>query len=424
MNDLLTSGLLSVIIILLVVCIVLVSKNKPQNGEEAQKRLSEFLLGEMNRLSQENSRSEARLREEIASLRRDLQAQSADNNDKLLRQVMLLSESNEKRLQDVRNVVDNNLQKMTDNNDKKLDEMRQVVDEKLQKTLETRLGESFKQVSTRLEQVHQGLGEMHTLATDVGDLKKVLANVKTRGTWGEVQLGALLEQILAPSQYVTNYAVNPDQPANRVEYAVRLPGRDKDQPVYLPIDAKFPLEDYQLLLKAQDEGNLEQIALSGKALENRIKLFAKDVQSKYLQPPYTTDFALIFLPLEGLYSEILRREGLADLLQRDYRVTIVGPTTIAALLNSLQMGFRTLAIEQKADEAWKTLSTIRTGFSEFEKLLEKTQKKLQEASNSIDTAARKTRVIDRRLKKVSSLEDKDEVLLSELAASEDFVADE
>lgn len=424
MNDLLTSGLLSVIIILLVVCIVLVSKNKPQNGEEAQKRLSEFLLGEMNRLSQENSRSEARLREEIASLRRDLQAQSADNNDKLLRQVMLLSESNEKRLQDVRNVVDNNLQKMTDNNDKKLDEMRQVVDEKLQKTLETRLGESFKQVSTRLEQVHQGLGEMHTLATDVGDLKKVLANVKTRGTWGEVQLGALLEQILAPSQYVTNYAVNPAQPANHVEYAVRLPGRDKDQPVYLPIDAKFPLEDYQLLLKAQDEGNLEQIALSGKALENRIKLFAKDVQSKYLQPPYTTDFALIFLPLEGLYSEILRREGLADLLQRDYRVTIVGPTTIAALLNSLQMGFRTLAIEQKADEAWKTLSTIRTGFSEFEKLLEKTQKKLQEASNSIDTAARKTRVIDRRLKKVSSLEDEDEVLLSELAASEDFVADE
>ena len=424
MDDLLTSGLLVLIIALLFVCIVLLIKNKPQDNEEAQKRLSEGLLGEMNRLAQENARSEGRLREEMSALRRDLQSQSADNNDKLLRQVIMLSESNENRLQAVREVVDSNLQKMSENNEKKLDEMRLVVDEKLQQTLETRLGESFKQVSNRLEQVHQGLGEMHNLAADVGDLKKVLANVKTRGTWGEVQLGALLEQILAPSQYETNYAVNPSQPANRVEYAVRLPGREKDQPVYLPIDAKFPLEDYQLLLKAQDEGNLEQIVASSKALESRIKLFAKDVQRKYLQPPYTTDFALIFLPLEGLYSEILRLEGLSDLLQREYRVTVVGPTTIAALLNSLQMGFRTLAIEQKADEAWKTLSTIRTGFSEFEKILEKTQNKLKQASDSIDLASQKTRVIGRRLKKVSSLDEQDEVLLGELAASEALVADE
>ena len=424
MDNLLTNGLFAVIIVLLAVCIMLLIKNKPHDVEQAQKHLAEALLGEINRLAQENARSEGRLREEMVSLRREMQSQSADSNDKLLRQIMLLSQSNENRLSAVREVVDTNLQKMTASNEKKLDEMRQVVDEKLQLTLETRLGESFKLVSTRLEQVHQGLGEMHNLAADVGDLKKVLANVKTRGTWGEVQLGALLEQILAPSQYATNYAVNPSQPTNRVEYAVRLPGREKDQPVYLPIDAKFPLEDYQLLQKAQDEGNLEQIAASGKALESRIKLFAKEVQSKYLQPPYTTDFALIFLPLEGLYSEILRREGLADLLQRVYRVTVVGPTTIAALLNSLQMGFRTLAIEQKADEAWKTLSTIRTGFGEFANILEKTQKKLQEASNNIDLASQKTRVIDRRLKKVSSLDEQDEMLLAQLAASEDLVGDE
>jgi len=347
--------------------------------------------------------SERRLREDLAQLRQEINLTNSDTADKLLRQVVMLGESNEQRMEVLRKTVDERLTQIQQDNGKRLEEMRQTVDEKLQQTLEKRLSESFKQVSERLEQVHKGLGEMHSLAVGVGDLKKVLSNVRTRGTWGEVQLGTLLEEMLSPDQYAANVATKPSSPANRVEYAVRLPGKKDNQCVWLPIDAKFPLEDYQLLLQAQEEGNIEKLAETGKALEVRIKSFAKDVRDKYLEPPHTTDFALVFLPLEGLYSEILRRPGLGELLQREYRVMIAGPVTISALLNSLQMGFRTLAIEKRSDEVWQLLSAVKTSFGTFGQLLDKTQKKLQEASNSLEDASKRTRTIQQKLKDVSCL---------------------
>ncbi|MGI5891165.1 MAG: DNA recombination protein RmuC [Bacillota bacterium] len=371
------------------------------------------------------SKAESRLKEELFFLRQEMRQSNQENAEVLLRQVMsmsenneqknenlrqtidqrllALSESNNQRMEEIRQTVDVKLTQIQTDNDKKLEQMRLTVDEKLHQSLERRLGESFKQVSERLELVHRGLGEMQNLAAGVGDLKKVLSNIKTRGTWGEVQLGNILEQILAPGQYEYNVAVNPSATANRVEYAVKLPGKEENKCVWLPIDAKFPLEDYQSLLQAQEEGNLLMAQALGKSLETRIKSFAQDVHDKYLFPPYTTDFAIIFLPLEGLYSELLRRPGLSDMIQQKYRIMLAGPVTIAALLNSLQMGFRTLAIERRADEVWQLLGTVKTGFSDFGRLLDKTQKKLQEASNTIDNAARKTRTIERKLKQVSQL---------------------
>ena len=357
-----------------------------------------------------------------------------DMTDKLLRQVMTLGEGNEKRmdnlrqtvddrlsqlseknslrLDEMRQTVDKKLAEMRDNNDKQLENMRQTVDEKLHNSLEKRLGESFKQVSERLEQVHQGLGEMQVLASGVGDLKKVLTNVKVRGTWGEVQLSNLLEQILSPGQYEANVATNPSSPNNRVEYALKLPGKGNNDCVYLPIDSKFPLEDYQLLVEAQENGEVDAAREAAASMEKSLKKCAKDVRDKYLCPPHTTDFAIIFLPVEGLFSEILRRPGLQDFLQENYRVVIAGPTTFAALLNSLQMGFRTLAIEKQAGEVWNLLGAVKTNFGIFGDLLAKTQKKLQEASNSIDKAAQKTRGIEIKLRKVSELpqNEADEIL--------------
>jgi len=324
--------------------------------------------------------SESRLKEELFFLRQEIRQSNQENNEALLRQVMAMSETNSQRLEEIRQTVDQKLLQLQSNNDQKLEQMRLTVDEKLHQSLEKRLGESFRQVSERLELVHKGLGEMQNLASGVGDLKKVLSNIKTRGTWGEVQLGNLLEQILAPDQYQYNVAVNPSSPANHVEYAVCLPGAEEGKSVWLPIDAKFPLEDYQALLQAQDDGDAVLAQALSKNLENRIKSFAQDVRNKYIFPPHTTDFAVIFLPLEGLYSELLRRPGLSDLLQQQYRVMLAGPVTIAALLNSLQMGFRTLAIEKRADEVWQLLGTVKTGFSDFGQLLDKTQKKLQEVS--------------------------------------------
>jgi DNA recombination protein RmuC len=361
--------------------------------------------------------SESRLKEELFFLRQEIRQSNQENNEALLRQVMAMSETNSQRLEEIRQTVDQKLLQLQSNNDQKLEQMRLTVDEKLHQSLEKRLGESFRQVSERLELVHKGLGEMQNLASGVGDLKKVLSNIKTRGTWGEVQLGNLLEQILAPDQYQYNVAVNPSSPANHVEYAVCLPGAEEGKSVWLPIDAKFPLEDYQALLQAQDDGDAVLAQALSKNLENRIKSFAQDVRNKYIFPPHTTDFAVIFLPLEGLYSELLRRPGLSDLLQQQYRVMLAGPVTIAALLNSLQMGFRTLAIEKRADEVWQLLGTVKTGFSDFGQLLDKTQKKLQEASNTIENASRKTRSIERKLRLVSQLpaaDDKQNLLSDDL----------
>lgn len=314
-----------------------------------------------------------------------------------------LTESQEKKLDAVRTTVEEKLKSITEDNSKQLEQIRLTVDEKLQGTLEKRLGESFKQVSERLEAVHKGLGEMQSLAVGVGDLKKVLSNVKTRGTWGEVQLGTLLEQVLHPDQYVQNFA--PKDSGERVEFAIKLPGRseDKDEVVWLPIDAKFPIEDYLRLTEAQENVDLEAIDAAAKQLENRVKACAQDISRKYLDPPNTTDFGILFLPTEGLFAEVARRTGLAEFIQREHRVVIAGPTTLWSILNSLQMGFRTLAIEKRSSEVWNLLGAVKTEWSKYGEVLDKVKKKLNEASNTIDAAATRTRAIGRKLKTVEVL---------------------
>lgn len=348
-------------------------------------------------------RTERIVKEEISQNREELNKSLKSGLDTFLNQISSLTKSNEDKLEKMRITVEERLKLLQDENSQKLEQMRATVDEKLHSTLEKRLGESFKLVSERLELVHKGLGEMQTLASGVGDLKKVLTNVKTRGTWGEIQLGNLLEQILTPEQYAQN-VVTQKGSSERVEFAIKLPGRDKnDSAVWLPIDAKFPLEDYQKLVEAQEQANLGLIEEFGKLLEARIKSEARDIKEKYIDPPHTTDFGILFLPVEGLYAEVLRRPGLCDLLQREYRVTLTGPTTLAALLNSLQMGFRTLAIEKRSSEVWSVLGAIKTEFAKFGEMLDKTQKKLQEASNTIDDATKKSRTIEKKLNKVQEL---------------------
>ncbi|TCV96070.1 DNA recombination protein RmuC [Luteibacter rhizovicinus] len=314
----------------------------------------------------------------------------------------VLGAENEKRLGDMRTTLETRLAAIQQDNSAKLEQMRATVDEKLQTTLETRLGQSFQLVSERLEAVQRGLGEMQTLAAGVGDLKRVLTNVKTRGTFGEVQLGALLEQILVAEQYAANVATVPGS-SERVEYAIRLPGAEEGEPVWLPIDAKYPIEDYQRLLDAQDAADAEGALIAGKALELRLREEAKRIRTKYVAPPHTTDFAILFLPTEGLYAEAIRRPGLSDLLQREYRVTIAGPTTLTALLNSLQMGFQTLAIQKRSSEVWKVLAAVKMEFGKFGTVLERTGKQLDSVRNSITSAGVRTRKIEKHLRGVESL---------------------
>lgn len=338
----------------------------------------------------------------LASVR-EMAEQQKGALDSFSRQLTNLTEMNSNKMEGIRNTVETKLMALQEDNSKKLDQMRATVDEKLHETLEQRLGASFKQVSDRLEQVHKGLGEMQVLAVGVGDLKKVLTNVKARGTFGEIQLDNVLEQTLSPEQYERNVAVKP-QSAERVDFAVILPGsKDDDRQVYLPIDAKFPLEDYQRLLDAEEAGDPTGSQEAARMLEQRVKAEAKAIHEKYIDPPNTTDFGIMFLPIEGLYAEVLRRPGLWDTLQREYRVIVTGPTTITALLNSLQMGFRTLAIQKRTSEVWSILGAVKTEFGKFGDVLAKTQKKLQEASNTIETAERRSRVIERKLRGVESL---------------------
>ena len=291
--------------------------------------------------------------------------------------------------------LDKKLEKLTESTAANLEQIRLTVDEKLQSTLERRLGESFQQVSLRLEQVHRGLGEMQTLAGGVGDLKRILSNVKNRGIWGEMQLGVLLRDLLAPEQFAENVAVKQGS-AERVEFALKLPG-SKDETVWLPIDAKFPQEDFQRLLEAREQADTAAADIALKQLERRLKSEARDIQNKYLCPPQTTDFAIMYLPIEGLFAEAVNLPGLLDELQRTYRVCVAGPTTLAALLISLQMGFKTLAIEKRTGEVWRTIAAVKQDFVTFSLLLDKTKKKLQEASGHIDAAARRSRVINKRL---------------------------
>lgn len=318
-------------------------------------------------------------------------------------QLEKLTRSNEAKLDVLKGAVEDKLRAIQEDNSRQLENMRATVDEKLQGTLEKRLGESFKQVSDRLEQVYKGLGEMQALATGVGDLKKVLTNVKTRGTWGEVQLWAMLEQVLNPDQYQSNVATKGG--AERVEFAIRLPGRGSDpgDVVWLPIDAKFPVEDYQRLVEAQERADAEGAEAASKGLETRIKQCAWDICDKYLSPPLTTDFGILFLPIEGLFAEVIRRPGLADYVQRECKVVLAGPTTLWSLLNSLQMGFRTLAIEQRSSEVWNLLAAVKTEWTKYGEVLAKVQKKLHEASDTLDRAQVRTRAIGRKLKDVQEL---------------------
>ena len=344
----------------------------------------------------------ARERASAREAREELSRGLASFGQGMSTQIASVAGLQNQQFETLRGAVEQRLEKIRIENADKLEQMRRTVDEKLHATLEQRLSESFKQVSERLEQVHKGLGEMQSLAAGVGDLKKVLSNVKNRGVLGEVQLASLLEQMLTPEQYETNVATKPGS-RDRVEFAIRLPGRDSEGPVWLPLDAKFPTEDYQRLQEAQDAADPVAVDVAAKALEARIRLEAKTIAEKYLAPPATTDFGLLYLPFEGLYAEVLRRPGLFEVLQRDYRVTLCGPTTLSALLNSLQMGFRTLAIEKRSSEVWQVLGAVKTEFGRFGEVLARTKAQLQTVANSIDAAETRTRQIERKLRDVEAL---------------------
>ncbi len=326
-------------------------------------------------------------------------------SDTLNLQLSGLSESNARRMSEVRETLEKQLAQLQTNNAAKLDEMRATVDEKLQATLQARLGESFKQVADRLEQVHKGLGEMQSLAQGVGDLKHLLTNVKTRGIFGEAQLASLLEQVFVPDQYAVQVATKPGS-KNVVDFAIKLPGKsDNGEPLWLPIDAKFPNEDYERLLDAQGRADVVGAESAGKALEMRIRLEAKSINEKYVEPPHTTDFAILFLPTEGLYAEVLRRPGLMESLQREHRITLAGPTTLLAMLSSLQMGFRTLALEKRSSEVWQVLGAVKTEFTKFGDVLAKVKSQTETVLKTIDGAETRSRAMGRALKKVEALPD-------------------
>jgi len=367
-------------------------------------KLDELQKKEFQRNREETGVQQKNLREEVFSSFKKFEDSLFNQFTAFSERLEKLTQMNDKKFEELKEKVEQKLQNLQENNSLKLEEMRVTVDEKLHSTLEKRLGESFKLVSDRLEQVHKGLGEMQTLAIGVGDLKKVLTNVKSRGTWGEIQLENLIDQLLTPEQYAKNIATKKGS-GDRVEFAIKMPGRgtDKNEVLWLPIDAKFPMEDYQRLQLAQEAVDLAAIEEASKALENRIKGEAKTIFDKYLDPPNTTDFALMFLPVEGLFAEVLRRPGLIEKIQTDYKVVLTGPTTLTAILNSLQMGFRTLAIEKRSSEVWNLLGAVKTEFGKFGDILEKTQKKLAEASNTIDDASKRSRAIERKLRDVQEL---------------------
>ena len=424
MTDILILVLIALMVLSLFLLFALIRASRQNNAIEPYHRAVESGL---ERIEREMRDELGRVRQEALGTARGGREEQAQGLDRLAKtlagqvgqlgtlqaqqleafalQLQRLTQSNEQRFEQLRLSVETRLGAIQTDNATKLEEMRRTVDEKLHATLEQRLGESFKLVSERLEQVHKGLGEMHTLAAGVGDLKKVLTNVKTRGTWGEVQLESLLEQVLTIEQFEKNVATRPNS-NERVEFAIRLPGNSSGgdkRPVWLPIDAKFPMEDYQRLVDAQDRADPLAVETAAKALEVRLRDEAKKIREKYVEPPHTTDFAVLYLPTEGLYAEALRRPGLADSLQRDLRVSIAGPTTLAALLNSLQMGFRTLAIEKRSSEVWGVLGAIKTEFGKFGEVLEATRKKLEQATKSIESAGVRTRQIERKLKGVEAL---------------------
>jgi DNA recombination protein RmuC len=389
----------------------------------------------------QSGQSERDLRQDLATQRGELstlllqQAQAAQQQStaqfgmqqeqwsRFGTQVQQLTQVSEQKLEALRRALEQRLDVMRSDNAQKLDQMRATVDEKLQATLETRLGESFKQVADRLEQVYKGLGEMQTLAVGVGDLKRVLSNVKTRGGWGEVQLAALLSEMLTPQQYSENVETVPGSGA-RVEFAIRLPGRDPHQPCWLPIDAKFPLDHWQRLQTALENADMQAAEEARRALEIFLKTEAKKIQEKYVKPPYTTDFAVLFVPSEGLYAELMARPGLSDVLQRESRIMVAGPTNLMAMLNSLQMGFRTLAIEQRSSEVWKVLAAVKTEFQKFGQVLAKTREKLDQATKTIDAADVRTRAITRHLRGVEQMPETEAARLFEAEPATAWLPDD
>ena len=387
-----------------------------------QQVVSQALQAATSSLAQQN---QAGREAQDAALKRQAEASAQALQrfgDTLNEQLRALSDANERRLAEVRATVEQKLGALQQGNELKLEQMRATVDEKLHATLEQRLGESFKQVADRLEQVHRGLGEMQLLAKDVGSLNRVLTNVKSRGVFGEVQLAGLLEQVFTPDQYATNVETVPGSGA-RVEFAIKLPGRrDDGAPLWLPIDAKFPREDYERLLDAQERADAPGAEAAGRSIEQRLRMEARSIHDKYVAPPHTTEFAILFVPTEGLYAEALRRPGLMEALQREHRVTLAGPTTLLATLNSLQMGFRTLALEKRSSEVWEVLGAVKTEFGKFGDVLAKTKKKLDEASSTIDAAQTRTRAMTRTLRAVEGLSDAHAQLL--LPGAEADAADE
>lgn len=385
-----------IIVLMLVILALLISiKVKPDNNDELRKEISALL-----------AQTKAEINTEIG-------ARIADYGNIQQNQLVALTNLNEQKLENNRKTVAESLEKMRDTietrlmfmqkgNEEKLEKMRVTVDEKLQGTLEQRLGESFKVVNDRLESVYKGLGEMQNLAQGVGDLKKIFTNVKARGTWGEIELGNILDECLTPEQYLKSAKTRPNA-TEFVEFAIKLPGKGPDENVLLPVDSKFPVEDYKRLVDAEDAGDIDGINEARKSLENSIKLFAKDIHDKYIETPYTTDFGIMFLPTESLYCEVVKNTALIESLAQKYRVVVSGPNTFVALLNSLQMGFRTLAIEKRSSEVWKLLGGVKSEFEKFGDLLDKTNKKLQEISNTMEKASAKTRTIQRKLKGVEAL---------------------
>lgn len=424
MDNILFGILIVLNIITVILILFLISKNFTSGSRKLENqitalsrdlsRLEQSIKGEISQNREESIRNSKLDRQEMGNtlkqfnesllsqmkLIADLQKNQLDT---FSNQLVKLTETNELSLNKMRDTIEQKLKDIQSDNNIKLDQMRVTVDEKLHSTLEKRLGESFNSISQRLEALYKELGEVQSLANGVNDLRKALTNVKTRGTWGEIQLGNIIDEILTREQYASNIPTK-NGSNDRVEFAIKLPGNDdRNTCVWLPVDAKFPQEDYQRLIDAQEIGNKMAMEEASKQLEIRIKSEAKDIKEKYIDPPNTTDFGIMFLPTESLYAEVIRRAGLWETLQREYKVIITGPTTLAALLNSLQMGFRTLAIEKRSSEVWSLLGTVKTEFGKFGDILDKTQKKLQEASNSIDTAARKTRTIERKLRNVQEL---------------------
>jgi len=378
--------------------------------------LDERLLAAAELQQKTDAQARQELQDTLRSFRELLGGQLQQLAQTLNQQLADLTTRNEAKLEAMRTTVETKLTQVQSDNEAKLERIRATVDEKLHQTLEQRLGESFRLVSERLEQVHSGLGEMKTLAVGVGDLKKILSNVKTRGTWGEVQLGNLLEQTLTPEQFVRNFAPDPDS-GERVEFAIKLPGRDMDgTPVWLPLDAKFPQEEYQRLVDAAERADAVAAEAASAALEQGIRFECRKISEKYLRPPTTTDFGILFLPTEGLFAELLRRPGLTESLQREFRVVVAGPTTLTALLTSLQMGFRTLAIEKRSSEVWKVLGAVKTEFGKFGDALEKVQRKLTEASNSIEHAQTRQRAVAKKLRPADELQAPDAAALLGLNA--------